>query len=119
MTQIIVNLTLPVVTAKINRALNALALPSEEGTALATELQEKLVAYVIRRLPVVYVTMEPAAASSVNSCATKCYSAEQQAHIDQLIDQGLQALLLDPVLGEMATVVEALDPSETASSWFG
>ncbi|MFM7471899.1 MAG: hypothetical protein LVS60_11825 [Nodosilinea sp. LVE1205-7] len=119
MAQTIVNLTLPIVTAKIDRVLSALAIPDDQATPTSADLQQKLVTYVIRRLPVVYVTMERDLASSLDHCSASCYSAEQQAQIDQLIDQGLQALLMDPIAQELATIAESLETSGKASNWFG
>ena len=119
MTQTIVNLTLPIVTAKINQVLNGLAVTYDQKIPASTELHQKLTAYVIRRLPIVYVTMERDVGTSLDSCSTCCYSAEQQAQIDQLIHQGLEALLVDAMAEELTSLSGALDTSGAASSWFG
>ncbi|MFZ4640183.1 MAG: hypothetical protein ACOYMP_07285 [Nodosilinea sp.] len=119
MTQTIVNLTLPIVTAKINQVLNGLAVTYDQKIPASTELHQKLTAYVIRRLPIVYVTMERDVGASLDSCSTCCYSAEQQAQIDQLIHQGLEALLVDAMAEELTSLSGALDTSGAASSWFG
>jgi hypothetical protein len=119
MSQTIVNLTLPIVVEKINHVLNHASPWSERLTPAVPELRQKLTAYVLSRLPVVYVTMESEAACSMDN-PTYCYSHEQQARIDQLIQQGLALLLehqhlwqphLDPA--------ELVESGNSPSNWFG
>jgi hypothetical protein len=92
MTQTIVNLTLPLVVAKINDVLNDAPDWDEWQMLAMPELHQRLVAYVVRRLPVVYVTLESEMLELMHT-PSSCYSHEQHLQMEELIQQGLQVLL--------------------------
>jgi hypothetical protein len=117
MSQTIVNLTLPIVTAKINDALRDSPLWSEPPTMATQELHQKLTAYVLSRLPAVYITLESEVACSLDD-PTSCYPNEQQRHIDQLIQQGLIALS-EQRQSWMSRPTALADASLSPSHWFG
>ncbi|MEY3298116.1 MAG: hypothetical protein RLZZ597_1376 [Cyanobacteriota bacterium] len=99
MSQVIVNVTLPIVVAKIETALKDVTI-EVQGEAHTTDLRQRLAAYVLRRLPVIYVTLDQ---ESIRHRGTpsECYSYEQHRHIDHLIQQGLQAILnAEPIYAE-------------------
>lgn len=95
MAQTIVNLTLPTVADKIDDILSAYPLYEYRQIFSVPELHQKLTAYVLARLPMIYVTMDSSAACDMTSTG-HCYSSEQHAQIDQLIHQGINALLGRP-----------------------
>ncbi|HIK44348.1 MAG TPA: hypothetical protein IGR64_05595 [Leptolyngbyaceae cyanobacterium M65_K2018_010] len=118
MSQTIVNLTLPIVAAKINEALSD-GLEGSEGRDLAIpELRQKLTAYVLSRLPVVYITLESEMACSMDT-PTGCYSYEQQTQIEQLIQQGLASLLERQQTWSRRQEQELVEAGASPSSWFG
>ena len=92
MAQTIVNLTLPIVTEKINYILRSYPQRPYQDLFNAPELRQKLTTYVLSRLPVIYVTMENEQACGL-SPSVECYSHGQHEHIDQLIHQGIKALM--------------------------
>lgn len=127
MSQVIVNVTLPIVVAKIESALNDATYDDIQGKAHTTDLRQRLAAYVLRRLPVIYVTLDQESIRHMGT-PSECYSYEQHRHIDRLIQQGLQAILnAEPLYAEVyaseATVSSAnsrLSQNVAAvSNWFG
>lgn len=128
MSQVIVNVTLPIVVAKIETALSHVTLEIQ-GEAHTHDLRQRLAAYVLRRLPVIYVTLDQEAIRRMGT-PSECYSYEQHRQIDHLIQQGLQAILnAEPIYaefhaGDAATTVSSansrLSQSVAAvSDWFG
>ncbi|WP_017299059.1 late competence development ComFB family protein [Nodosilinea nodulosa] len=118
MTQTIVNLTLPIVTDKIDDILAAYPLYEYRQVFAVPELRQKLTAYVLARLPVVYVTMDSGAASDM-AVTGHCYSSDQHDQIKQLIHQGIDALLGRPEIWQRRTTTELVEAEPIPSSWFG
>ncbi|WP_052050477.1 late competence development ComFB family protein [Leptolyngbya sp. KIOST-1] len=118
MKQAIVNLTLPIVTDKIDDILAAYPLYEYRQVYAVPELRQKLTAYVLARLPVVYVTMDSSAACEMTSTG-HCYSSEQHAQIHQLIHQGIDALLGRPEVWQRCQGRERVETEPVPSSWFG
>lgn len=86
----IVNLSLPIITSKVKKALDNCPIDASQELS-SSLLQEKLVAYVLRRMPTFYATTEfPHVCSADN--LVNCFSQEQQNTIDGLIQEGLQHL---------------------------
>ena len=92
MTQTIVNLTLPVVTEKINQLLKTYPRQPYQELFNSPDLRQKLTAYVLSRLPVVYVTMDNTQACQLND-SVECYSHEQNEQIERLIHQGIDTFI--------------------------
>jgi hypothetical protein len=118
MAQTIVNLTLPIVTEKIDQLLSTYPQRPYQDLFNSPELRQKLAAYVLSRLPVIYVTMESRQACNLNPSAG-CYSHEQHEHIEQLIHQGI-----DTLMAHRRTLRRGQNPSltpttATPSTWFG
>jgi hypothetical protein len=102
MSQAIVNVTLPIVVAKIETVLQDPSYPHPGTTANAIDLRQRLTAYVLRRLPVIYVTLDRDTIQRMGT-PSQCYSCEQHRHIDRLIQQGIQTLLHDePIYAEVS-----------------
>lgn len=118
MTQTIVNLTLPVVTDKIDDILAAYPLYEYRQIVAVPELRQKLTAYVLSRLPVVYVAMESSASPYAESTG-HCYSSDQHDRINQLIHQGIDALLGRPEIWRSVTTSAPVEAEPIPSSWFG
>ncbi|WOD37430.1 late competence development ComFB family protein [Nodosilinea sp. E11] len=118
MTQTIVNLTLPIVTDKIDDILAAYPLYEYRQVFAVPELRQKLTTYVLARLPVVYVTMDSGTACGLESTG-HCYSSEQHAQINQLIHQGIEALLGRPEIWQRRHSPERVEVEAIPSSWFG
>jgi hypothetical protein len=129
MSQVIVNLTLPIVVAKIESVLNDNASEKCWEPSNRMDLRQRLTAYVLRRLPVIYVTLDQ---DSIRRMGTpsQCYSYDQHQQIDRLIQQGLQTLIDD---GRLAPLSSGENGASTAmnakhghlqevtlvSTWFG
>ncbi|MBW4485706.1 MAG: hypothetical protein KME14_24520 [Tildeniella torsiva UHER 1998/13D] len=118
MTQTIINLTLPIVTDKIDDILAAYPLYEYRQVFAVPELRQKLTAYVLSRLPVVYVTMDSSTACDMTTSG-HCYSSEQHSQINQLIHQGLEALLGRPETWHRRPSPELVEAEPIPSSWFG
>lgn len=118
MTQTIVNLTLPIVTSKIDDILAAYPLYEYRQIFAVPDLRQKLTAYVLARLPVVYVTMDSGTACDVGS-TDHCYSADQQDQINRLIHQGIDALLGRPEIWKRSQSAGRVEAESIPSSWFG
>jgi hypothetical protein len=119
MSQKILNLTLPVVSAKVDQVLQEDAVKQNPDVLAISNLREQLMTYVVRRLPAIYVTLESEEISSLNendpAHVTSYYPEQQLAEIEQLIQQGLLALMaVQPPYP--TTTVEAV---EGVSCWFG
>lgn len=118
MPQTIVNLTLPIVTEKITRILNTYPRGPYQEAFHSSELRQKLTAYVISRLPVIYVTMENARACDLDA-PIECYSHDQHEQIEQLIHQGIESIMThrsNPSKRQSAPLSKATD---VPSHWFG
>jgi hypothetical protein len=118
MSQTIVNLALPVVTEKIDQLLLSYPFYPYQQTFASPALRERLAAYVLSRIPGLYVAMDHLSACSIES-PDHCYSTEQHHQIEQLIRQGIEHLT-DPY--QTWNQPSAADESESAlspSSWFG
>jgi hypothetical protein len=118
MTQAIVNLTLPTVTDKIDDILAAYPLYEYRQVFAVPELRQKLTAYVLARLPVVYITMDSGEAGSLKATG-HCYSSEQHDQINQLIHQGIDALLGRPEAWRHSSSADVTKAETIPSSWFG
>jgi hypothetical protein len=118
MSQTIVNLTLPIVVAKIDHLLNE-SPDWDQWSALANpDLRQRLAAYVLRRLPVVYTTLESTVVGPMNAPAN-CYSHAQHTQIEQLIHQGLQVLLEDESTPNIVSAQVLAESGLLPSTWFG
>ena len=129
MSQVIVNLTLPIVVAKLETVLRDLASLSQGEGRDATDLRQRLTAYVLRRLPVLYITLDQDTIRRMGT-PSECYSHEQHRQIDRLIQQGLQAILhAEPSYGETYPSRETIavacanhrltQEAARVSDWFG
>ncbi len=118
MAQTIVNLTLPVVTEKITRVLEAYPRRPYQEAFDSSDLRQKLTAYVISRLPVVYITMENSQACTLNA-SIECYSHEQQEKIEQLIHQGIEHIMTRRHNLKQRQSAPLATASDIPSNWFG
>lgn len=118
MSQTIVNLTLPVVTEKIDRLLRTYPQQPHQEAFTSTDLRQKLTAYVLSRLPMVYVTMENTQACTLDS-PVECYSHEQHVQIEQIIHQGVESLMAQrrTIVPRHGPALES--PAAAPSTWFG
>ncbi|MGF1566966.1 MAG: late competence development ComFB family protein [Nodosilinea sp.] len=114
MSQTVVNLTLPIVVAKIDHILDKNTPYRGQRAFASRDLRQKLAAYVLSRLPVVYIAMESQAACTMDS-PSGCFSQEQHEHINQLIHEGIAALLEQPPAQPLGFV----EVGPLPSSWFG
>lgn len=118
MTRAIVNLALPVIEKKVATALANASTHAINSPGPTGALQEKLVAYVVRRMPTFYVTTD-----QTQSCSTEnpvsCFSPAQQHEMDQLIFEGLQHLMARRSSWEMAAQDSSGGLGPSPSHWFG
>lgn len=118
MTQAIVNLALPVIEKKVEAALENASEEAIAKSGTAVALQEKLVAYVVRRMPAFYVTTDNARSCSMEN-PISCFSQDQQQEMDQLIYEGLQHLIARRSSWETAAQETVGGYGSTPSHWFG
>ncbi|WP_204140766.1 hypothetical protein [Halomicronema sp. CCY15110] len=118
MTQTIINLTLPVIQRKVEAALENVPAKSMPMTEITNRLQEKLVAYVVSRMPTYYVTAEQHQPCSLEN-PISCFSQAQQAEMDQLIDAGLRHLSARRSSWETQAQAVTGSFESSPSHWFG
>ncbi|MDB9526897.1 hypothetical protein PN498_12935 [Oscillatoria sp. CS-180] len=118
MAQEIVNVSLPVVTNKVEEVLSNYT-TAHYQTALSSKiLREKLVAYVLRRMPTFYTTAETSHSCSAENL-THCFSQEQQIIMDDLIHEGIQHLTARQAPWESITQGAPQSCGSLPSHWFG
>ncbi len=118
MSQAIVNLTLPVIQKKVEVALEDVFSESLNQASTAITLQEKLVAYVVRRMPTFYVATENSR-PDWNDNSINCFSQDQQHEMDQLIYEGLQHLIRRRSSWEISAQEASGGLESSPSHWFG
>lgn len=91
MTQAIVNLAIPVITCKVEAVLESCSIPADPNQYASKAMREKLVAYVLKRIPMVYTTTDTSQNCS-DVTPIHCFSKEQQNQIDDLIHEGMRHL---------------------------
>jgi len=114
MPQTIVNLTLPTVLEKIDAILDAYPFYPHQQAFAAPDLRQRLTAYVMSRMPVVYVTMDAHHACNLESPGG-CFSPTQHEQLNHLVRQGIDTLLSPECPATPDPVLDAPMPS----SWFG
>jgi hypothetical protein len=118
MSQTIVNLTLTVVQSAIDDVLSHYDPPLLHRSQVKTKaFKEQLATFVMRRVPLRYITLEAKAACDLSS-TPNCYSNDQQQQIQQLIYQGIQTLLTANVPALSPDRIAEHSPVEP-SMWFG
>jgi hypothetical protein len=118
MKQAIVNLSLPVITGKVEEVLHSYPLSPHQQTFSSQALREKLIAYVLRRMPTMYTTTEVTKACSIDMPAN-CFSQEQHQQMERLIHEGIQHLMARQQSWEATAQGASLGAGASPSSWFG
>ncbi len=122
MTHTIINLSLPIVTDKVEQALAEMPSTTWQQYCSLPMFREQLTAYVLRRMPTLYTTAELPQSCSLDMPAN-CFSKEQQAQMDQLIDEGIHHLMeryqeqTSPF--SMGSYSSDYSAEALPSSWFG
>ena len=118
MAQTIVNLAVPLVAEKIEAVLNTYPSHPHQQAFTSPNLRQKLTAYVLSRMPSLYLAVDEIKACSVRS-PSSCYTAAQHSQIDRLIHQGIEHILQQPQAWAEPRMPELTEPVLTPSSWFG
>ncbi|MEM9806157.1 MAG: hypothetical protein AAFY20_04415 [Cyanobacteria bacterium J06639_14] len=118
MAQAIVNLALPVITSKIEEVLDTYPVLPHQKVFSSAALREKLITYVVRRVPTLYTTTETAK-DCLSTMPINCFSGEQHTQMDRLIHQGIQHLLTQQQTWETAPQNASLSGHLMPSNWFG
>lgn len=118
MAQAIVNLTLPVITSKVEEALNSITTASHQNRFAVKELREELVTYVLRRMPTVYTTTETSQMWAFEA-PIHCFSKEQQNQMNDLIHEGIDHLMQRHPPRNAAPQAAAQSSDSAPSNWFG
>jgi len=118
MTQAIVNLALPVIKNKVEEILHSSPDSSYQTVFASTALKEKLVAYVLRRMPTLYTTADASEACAVHQPAN-CFSREQQTQMDSLIHLGIQHLATQQTTWDKTVQSSSSGGNPAPSHWFG
>ena len=118
MAQTIVNLALPVITSKVEKVLDAYPASPYQQAFSSAALREKLIAYVLRRIPTLYTTTEMAKSYSIGM-PVNCFSGEQHTQMDELIHQGIQHLITQQQTWETTPQSSTIGGHLSPSNWFG
>lgn len=113
MSRAIVNLALPVVREKIETILMQYPCHPHQTLFTAGDWHQKLLAYVVARMPATYAAVEDGLNCDWQSSAP-CYSPAQETHMGHLIRQGIDHLV-HQYQAEQAT----MGSDGTVSNWFG
>lgn len=118
MGQTILNLAIPLVTEKIEMILCTYPSHPHQQAFAAPDLRQRLVAYVLTRMPAIYITVDDRQVCAVDS-PEGCYSYEQHLQITTLIHQGIDHILKHDHVWVNRHIPEESEPSMTPSNWFG
>lgn len=118
MAQAIVNLAIPVIHHKVKEVLETYPESPYQHVFSSTKLREKLVTYVLSRMPALYTTTDEARAC-LGTMPMHCFSREQQIQIDQLIRTGIQHLMTQQQTWETVSHAPPVTDSPSPSTWFG
>ncbi len=114
----IVNLTEPVVAAQIERILDTYPHHPYQQAFSTPKLKQKLIAYVLSRVPNYYTTIEDDELPSANLAAS-ISPWNFQLDIDTLIHQGIAHILDSTSEWTKRHIPEAVNAGYAASNWFG
>jgi hypothetical protein len=118
MSQTIVNITFPLIQSAIDDVLSRYeSQPLHRSQLTTQDFKDKLATFVMRRVPLRYITLEGNTACALTPTPS-CYSSDQQQAIQNLIHQGIQELLTPDLHAAPATTGAGLCSVEP-SSWFG
>lgn len=117
MTQTIVNLTLTVVTEKIEEVLAQYPADPHHPLFATAGLKQKLAAYVLNRMPTLYATVDSPSCSLQSP--TNCYTLEQHQQITGLIREGIEYLTAQEASWESAAESSTTTINLSPSTWFG
>jgi hypothetical protein len=115
-----VDLAIAVVEAEAENLLHSYPYYPYQRAFSAPSLRQKLIAYVLSRVPSLYAVME---AQAVSTEAPLHCPPEQRQQVEVLIHRGIQCLLIDgaPHVAIEAHVYDDLDEMNigtTSSHWF-
>jgi hypothetical protein len=82
------------------------------------DLRQKLIAYVLSRVPGAYVAVDELCEAPVNS-ESFCCSMDQRHQIEALIHQGIEKILRDNWSWAERHIPEKTSASFAPSNWFG
>ena len=118
MAQTIVNLAVPLVTEKIEEILHTYPVYPHQQAFISTYLRQKLTAYVLSRMPALYLAVDERDVCAVKSPAS-CYTAAQHSQINRLIHQGVEHLLRQSEASTESDIPAQTVPNSDPSHWFG
>ncbi|MBE7382669.1 MAG: hypothetical protein F6J95_014800 [Leptolyngbya sp. SIO1E4] len=118
MTQAIVNLAVPVITGKVDEVLGTYPVSPCQQVFASKTMREKLIAYVLSRVPARYATLETVKTCSAEMPAS-CFSCEQQTQMDRLIHLGIEHLMTQQQTWETAAQTASVARNLSPSTWFG
>jgi hypothetical protein len=119
MSKTTVDLTISVVEAEADTLLRDYPFYPYQRAFSAPSLRQKLIAYVLCRIPNLYALIE----QQVSACEALCCPPAQQKQVETLIHRGIQYLLLEslPQVTIESEVYEDLDEMNVgtpSSHWF-
>lgn len=114
----IVNLTLLKVNDEIENILENFANPTYQQALNDPDLRQKIIAYVLSRIPNRYLAMETEKVSLISS-QVFTFSTQENLQIEQLIHQGIAYLCQRQSLGELDHTHPERDSTYSPSHWFG
>jgi hypothetical protein len=114
----IVNLTMPVVLEEVDRILRSYPYYPYQQVFALPSLRQKLVTYVLSRVPGLYTVVEDSDPSRSNVTARYC-TAEQKQQINQLLHQGIEHIIGNETNWNGVATRPANSMNNTPSHWFG
>ncbi len=120
----IINLTRPVIANRVEHILSSHPTVSDQQTFASPLVRERLVTYVVRRMPTLYTTTDQVDATTAIDCSlvasAQCFSGEQISQMDSLIRQGMRYLATQAAQAIAESSTTPLGNCHlTPSTWFG
>lgn len=118
MSKTIVNLTIPMVVSKLEGILDTYPYHPYHQAFSIPELRQKLLSYVMSRIPGQYTVVEESEVP-IENLRSLCCSLEQQQQIEQLIHQGIRKIFQEDSDWIDRHIPQDVNPSFAPSNWFG
>ncbi len=118
MTKTIVNLALPMIVEAVEDVLDTYAYHPYQQAFSIPDLRQKLISYVLTRIPGLYAVIEDTATCTPDPSSLG-FSVESCKEIKPLIHQGIQQIVEENAEWVDHHIPQEVSPELTPSTWFG
>jgi hypothetical protein len=119
MSKTIINLAFSAVSAEAEEVLETYPHHPYQQAFSAPDLRQKLISYVLSRIPSMYVVVEENQEEELCAQSYNCYSEKQRNDIEALIRQGIRQILQDEPDWVAKHIPGEVNSALQPSNWFG